>query len=105
MLMTARRALPVVLVLFAALMFSISCSEKPGDHKPGGAKQKLIPAGPLMNEFISFQYAVYYLPLPTNDPLHELGQVLAGQEGAPTLVNESQKRPDRPVVHAYPLED
>src|SRR5262249_28381293 len=57
------------------------------------------------NEFISFQYAVYYLPVPTNDPLHELGQLLAAEEGSPTLVNESQKRPNGPVVHAYPLED
>jgi len=57
-----------------------------------------------MSDSISFQYAIYYLPVPTNDPLHVLGQVLAGEEGAPTLVNESQKRPDSPVVHAYPLE-
>src|SRR6267142_1721231 len=102
MLLTARRALPVV--LFVALIFSVSCSEKPDNHKPGGTKQKVIPAGPLMSDSISFQYAIYYLPVPTNDPLHVLGQVLAGEEGAPTLVNESQKRPDSPVVHAYPLE-
>jgi uncharacterized protein YegJ (DUF2314 family) len=105
MLLTVRRAFPVVLVLFVALMFSASCSEKPENNKSGGKEQKLIPAGPLMNESIRFQYAIYYLPAPTNDPLLVLGQVLAGEEGAPMLVNESQKRPDRPVVHAYPLEE
>jgi uncharacterized protein YegJ (DUF2314 family) len=105
MLLIARRALPFVLVLFVALMFGVSCSKKPKNHEPGGTNQKLIPAGPLMTEFISFQYAIYYLPVATNDPLHELSQLLAEEEGAPTLVNESQKRPDRPVVHAYPIEN
>lgn len=105
MLLTMRRALPVVLVLFVAEMLSVSCSEKPQDHKLAGTKQKLIPAGPLMSESISFEYAVYYMPVPTNDPLQVLGQVLAGEEGAPTLVNESQKRPDRPVVYAYPIKE
>src|SRR6476469_1191725 len=66
MLLTTRSALPVALVFFVAVIFSVSCSEKPENHKPGGTKQKVIPADPLMNEFISFQYAVYYLPVPTN---------------------------------------
>jgi uncharacterized protein YegJ (DUF2314 family) len=99
-----RRASPVFLVLLVVLTFGLSCSEKPKDQKPGGSNQKVISAGPLMNDSISFQFAVYFLPVPTNDPLQVLAEVLAGEEEAPTLVNKSEEGADMPVAHAYQLE-
>lgn len=103
MIRIKRWLLPLALAFSVVLTICVSCSEKPGNHKAEDTKQKLIPKGALMDESISFQYAVYYLPLPTNDPLVVLRQLLDEQEDAPTFANEMQEKPGKPLVRGYPL--
>ncbi len=67
--------------------------------KEGGMKrQELVPAGPLMSDYIHFQYAIYYLPAPSGDPKKILGQLLSQEAAGPTLVAELPENPEKPVV-------
>jgi uncharacterized protein YegJ (DUF2314 family) len=105
MILIKRWVLPLALAFSVVFTFCVSCSEKPENHKAEDTKQKRIPMGALMDESISFQYAVYYLPLPTNDPLIVLHQLLDEQEDAPTFASEMQKKTSKRLVRGYPLEE
>lgn len=58
-----------------ALPGLVSCSPK----SPATKRSSPIPAGPLMRTEITFRFAIYYLPVPTNEPIATLDAMLAGR--------------------------
>ncbi|MBI4979683.1 MAG: DUF2314 domain-containing protein [Spirochaetes bacterium] len=56
--------------------------------------------GPLIAQSIRFQFAVYYLPLPSRDPSTELTRVIREQRIPVLQTNTLPESPDRPLVHA-----
>ena len=96
----------VLIVLFPlAITLGLSCSKQPADRETAAANQEHVPAGELMAEFIGFQYAVYYLPVPSSDPRVVLQQLLAEEQGVPSLVEKIEERADAPLVSCFSLED
>ncbi len=81
-----RQPKTLLLILVAAL--NSSCGPAPGGGTapavatPGapadkpGVERETIPAGNLMQDRISFEFAIYYLPQPEKKPLAELDQIL-----------------------------
>ncbi len=65
----ARRAAawPAVVLALAAL----ACAGRPADGRA------VVPPGPLRSDPVTFELAVYYLPVPASDPLAHLGALLA----------------------------
>jgi uncharacterized protein YegJ (DUF2314 family) len=72
--MASRRCLKLLRSIIAAvtLLSLVSCSPKSSTTTPSSA----IPPGSLMQENIAFQFAVYYLPVPTNNPTAILDTLL-----------------------------
>src|SRR5690349_6466227 len=92
------------LVVLASSVFLLgtACAMKPLAKE---ADRAPIPAGPLMADSIRFQYAIYYLPTPSKDPLVELKPLLAETKNAPTLVDELPETPWNPVISVTSLEE
>lgn len=72
-------------------------SEKPESHNVANVP---IPIGDLMAEHISFQFAVYYLPKPTDAPLEELDNLLNDKFTALQRVESIEEKPKRPTISA-----
>lgn len=64
-------------------------------------ERESYPAGPLMADSIHFQFAVYYLPRPTKDPMTVLKHLLAREHLRLKIVPEMQDAPDEPIVVAH----
>jgi uncharacterized protein YegJ (DUF2314 family) len=72
------------LIVAVVLLGLISCS-----HKSSAAKRSApIPAGSLMQDEIAFRFAIYYLPVPSNEPIAELDALLADK---PTTIQRVAK--------------
>ncbi len=85
------------LPVFAAVL--LTCSVMVAADEPAVLHQEPVPAGALMDDAIHFQYAVYYLPSPSGDPLAVLRQLLSKEKGGPGLVDELPKKPPtEPIV-------
>lgn len=94
--------LQVAVVAALALAVCTSCSEK----QSGGAeksKQESIPAGVLMDQSIRFQYAIYYLPSSSVDPLVALRELLSKEKSPLMLADELPDKPGQPVVCGHSL--
>ena len=77
----------------------ITCSEMVAAQDTEDLSQKPVPVGPLMQEGIHFQYAIYYLPSPSENPLAVLRQLLSKEADGPVLVGElPEKPPADPIV-------
>lgn len=63
------------------------------------------PAAGQTSAPIRLQFAVYYLPRPATDPALALRQILARRKDAPALVERLPEHPDRPVLHAYLMDN
>src|SRR5262245_26426670 len=74
-----------------------SCSPKKTSPKASGPP---IPAGPLMRDDIAFQFAIYYLPVPTKDPIVTLDALLAQKFSQVKKV--TQLEPGRPGIFLVP---
>ena len=67
--------------------FSCSCSQAPqsnptpmvAESKTRKPNREPIRAGELMGDQIMFEFAIYYLPAPTMEPLGELDMLLKGK--------------------------
>jgi uncharacterized protein YegJ (DUF2314 family) len=70
----------VVLIIIGTFLLLCSCAKK--------REQKMVPAGSPMTEFIHFQFAIYYLPVPANDPLAVLRHLVAAEHKNLTIVDE-----------------
>ncbi len=89
----------LVYILMSVVVAIVMASPGKLSAKEGGMKrQELVPAGPLMNDHIHFQYAIYYLPTPSGDPKKILSQLLSEEPAGPTLVAEIPETPGTPVV-------
>jgi len=84
-----------IVLLISAASLCISCAR--GSIQ---SERDFIPAGSPMEPFIRFQFAIYYLPTPSRDPLVVLRELLATKESPPTLIDELPEQPDRSLVHA-----
>ena len=93
----------VVLVLLYSLSLA-SCSDGPQPVmvKPPAreASYEPIAAGPLMDEQIAFELAVYYLPQPTKDPLAELDVLLKGKDAFFRRIEKIEKQVASPTLAA-----
>jgi len=98
MMPTSRHLPLLVLASPVVLTLLLACTERPLAHEPHEQKQELIPAGELMDDSIRFQYAIYYLPSPSEDPRVALPRLLSKEEVELTLVNKVQEVPSKPVV-------
>lgn len=96
-----RRVFLPTLALLASL-FS-ACSEQ----TPSSAtmapptqpqEQTLLPSGSMMQDFIQFQFAIYYLPEPAEDPQALLQKLLADPPSKLKLVTKLPDQPSQPVV-------
>lgn len=93
----------VRLSMLFCLTFSVSCSRETVQEQD----DEPMPVGVLMEDVISFQFAIYYLPNPTTEPLAELDSLLLnherlafqrteaidGQDTAPTVVARIEAEP------------
>src|SRR5271157_3316986 len=61
---------------------------------------EVVPAGPLMAPSVRFQFAVYYLPTPSGDPLSALERALAAKPPRFKRVDAIEASPRDPVVCA-----
>lgn len=88
---TSREILRTSAICLTVCLLS-SCSHPTQTAKPPPPAPKSsnapIAAGPLMDEHISFEFAVYYLPRPTQDPLAELDLLLNDKGRGFRRVNE-----------------
>jgi hypothetical protein len=64
-------------------------------------KEEMVPMGSLQAQSIHFQYAIYYLPLPSSDPSPLLPLLLADAKHWLTVADSMREAPDDPLVHAY----
>lgn len=93
------------LVLLSCLIAAPSCSHKaePTKTSPMSSQQASsdpIPAENLMDEHISFQFGVYYLPKPTTDPVAELDVLLKDKVSAFRRVKKIERKADSPILAA-----
>src|SRR5512139_1235462 len=65
------------------------------------AQQQKFPAGSPMKDTVVFQYAVYFLPKPANDPKAVLQAVLRTRPNPPRLVEKPPRSLAKPVMTAY----
>ena len=86
----------LVVMASLTLLFCSFCS-KDSEH--------IVPAGPLMEEYIHFQYAIYYIPRPSNDPSAVLKKLLADQYSELNLVDKMKEYPDDLFVSAFVQEN
>ena len=70
----------------------------------GAAQQKFAAGSPMANEIV-FQYAVYFLPTPSNDPMAVLQATLRAKPTYPRLVGEAPRNFAKPVMTAQLLKD
>lgn len=66
-----------------------------------GQKQSAIPAGSPKTEWIHFQFAVYYLPVPKQDPQVVVRNLLDGKYRGLRAVENIPEKPGEMVVRAY----
>lgn len=109
-MLTGTRLRPLFLVCSSlALLCSCSSDSKTESSKPEAKESTapklvddgtLIPAGELMDDNISFQFAIYYVPKPINDPLPVLNELLANEFKAFKKVEELGKTPEQMLLSA-----
>jgi len=90
------------LIATMILIVCAACTERVG-RQAGRPDRDAIQKGTLMDASIRFQYAIYYLPLPTSDPLVALKDLLTREENSPELVDELPEAPAKPVITAQSL--
>ena len=92
--------LRAIILLFLALIsaFVFLYSGKLTAQEPSDSVQEFVPAGPLMTETIHFQYAVYYLPSPSDDPQKILRQLLAEEKNGPAIVEKIPETINSPII-------
>jgi uncharacterized protein YegJ (DUF2314 family) len=93
MMRKIRRLLLEISVISIALALRASCSKEP--------KEEMVSMSSLRAQSIHFQYAIYYLPLPSRDPSALLPLLLADEKHWLKVVNEMEEAPNDPLVHAY----
>jgi uncharacterized protein YegJ (DUF2314 family) len=69
------------------------------------AAQQRFPAGSPMSNQMAFQYAVYFLPTPSKDPMAHLRTTLRKKPSNPQLVSELPRALTQPVMTAYLMKD
>jgi uncharacterized protein YegJ (DUF2314 family) len=69
---------------------SAAASGNPTSHGIGG----------MMDEYIFFEFAIYYLPKPSKDPLGEIDLMLRKELALFQRVDKLEKAPSRPIVAA-----
>lgn len=67
--------------------------------------QPAIQAGSLRAPYVSFEFAIYYLPIPSEDPMQSMDEILASDFSGLHRVEELEKQPARPSVSARLLTD
>ena len=89
--MTSKRTrLSALLLLSVGIILCCSCTSRSepdqtqdsSNMKPSAAAQvqgKALPAAPLMDDNITCQFAIYYLPTPQGKPLEQLDRLLKGE--------------------------
>lgn len=70
-------------------------------HAVNAAPQQKIAAGSPSSKAVIFQFAVYFLPVPSKDPMAALRTVLRDQPASPALVDEVPKGLAKPVLMAH----
>lgn len=63
-----------------------------------------VPAGALTAQYVHFQYAVYYLPVPSQDPLRRLQAVLEGRKAPPRQLTAAVPKTPKAVTLSARLE-
>ena len=103
-LMKRFRAISGGLLLLLTVGFVGSCSQNTGSSKKDVTKSSeespanLIPMGDLTDDHIAYQFAIYYLPRPTKEPLAELDLLLKGNFADFQRVKKIDKEPQgRPL--------
>jgi uncharacterized protein YegJ (DUF2314 family) len=86
-----------VIIVSVTLLLFICCSKR--------QDQEIVPAGSPMARSIHFQFAIYYLPLPSGDPSAALNQLLAREYRKLKLVEEMREDPGELLVCAYVQND
>ena len=79
----------------------IACSRAP--ERPSGISsfpRELMPIGHLMNEPITFQFAIFFLPRPASDPIAELDRLLTEQPTALRRIDKLVDKTEAPVLVA-----
>ena len=82
---TIKRISAVIIIVVLALILCLSCTKKP--------KEDAIQTGPLNSQSIHFQYAIYYLPIPSKNPSVELLRLLTNEKNKLRLVDEMEEIP------------
>ena len=107
------QCLSATILLFLSPLALLSCSDHidPGEitHSNSSTeKEDIVPPKDVMEDHITFQFAIYYLPTPKTDPLAELATQLKveaasfarvkkvdGKENAPTLAARIDTEPQK----------
>lgn len=93
----------VVRYLLVGLMICVTaCSKKHAvpTAEPAQPVQPAIQAGSLRAPYVRFEFAIYYLPIPLEDPMQSLDEILASDFSGLDRVEELEKQPARPSVAA-----
>lgn len=83
----------IVYFLAIAVLPISACTKEPFHRS--------TPANATMAESIGFEFAVYYLPTPTNDPLETLKHEAAAEVSELNVVEKIPETPLTPMVHAH----
>lgn len=93
-----RSAIAAFVLFLLPLAASCSSPAQPGNKSADQSLGEPIPAGPLMAEQIRFQFAIYYLPTPTNDPKAELAAILSARPGSFVQVDKIEGNEQDPTL-------
>jgi len=86
-----------VVIVSVTLFLFVCCSKR--------REQEIVPTGSPMAKSIHFQFAIYYLPLPSKAPSAVLDQLLVGEHSQLKLVEEMPEAPGELLVCAYVQDD